>query len=145
MGNSRRDFFALLVLAAIVVAQGFYAAKLNVDFYKEHIPFFDSCSYTNQLAIVAAKTRRLGLVAGVKDSLSGEEGRNVALPFLEVNLLSTIAQPSRVMAVWLQSLWMMPLALSLYWYFARYRKIERWVALFLVLPFISFARIYDWN
>ncbi len=145
MRSSRRDLWALLTLGAITVAQGFYAAKLNVDFYKQHAPFFDSCSYTNQLAIVASKTHSLGLLGGIKDSLSGDEGRNVALPFLEVNLLALITGPTRVMGVWLQSVWMTALALSLYWYFARYRKMDRWLAILLALPFVSFGRVYDWN
>ena len=138
MRTSRWD---LLLLAAISVAQGFYATKLNVDFYKEHTPFFDSCSYTNQLAVVASKTRNLGFGAGVRESLSG----NVALPFLEVNLLAKFIPPSRIMGIWLQSVWMMALALSVYWYLARYRGLDRWLAILLTLPFISFARVYDWN
>ena len=64
MWNFRRDLFALLILAAITIAQGFYAVKLNADFYKVHAPFFDSCSYGNQLAIVAYRTRSLGLLGG---------------------------------------------------------------------------------
>src|ERR1700733_13692616 len=138
MFTMRRDLIALAALAAITIAQGFYAAKLNVDFYKEHTPFFDSCSYTNQLAIIGSKTRSMGFFRAVQDSLSGEEGRNVALPYLEVNLLAPIVAPTRVMGVWLQSVWMMALALSLYWYFARYRALDRWLAILLVLPFISF-------
>jgi hypothetical protein len=145
MWNLRRDLFALLILAAITIAQGFYASKLNVDFYKEHAPFFDSCSYGNQFAIVAYRARSLGFLAGIKDSLSGDEGRNVSLPFLEATLLAPLVAPSRVMQVWLQSIWMVALALSLYWYFARYRLVNRWIAILLALPFISFARIYDWN
>ena len=141
MRNFRQDVFALLILAAITIGQGFYAAKLNVDFYKEHAPFFDSCSYANQLAIVAAETRSSGLALGIKNSLSG----NVALPFLEMNLLANAGQPSRVTGVWLQSVWMIVLALSLYWYFARYRMVQPWLAVLLTLPFISFARVYDWN
>lgn len=97
MITMRRDVFALGALAAITIGQGFYASKLNVDFYKEHTPFFDSCSYTKQLAIVASKTRALGFGAGVQESLSG----NVALPFLEATLISKFVKPTRVMAVWL--------------------------------------------
>jgi hypothetical protein len=145
MLTMRRDLIALAALAAITIAQGFYAARLNVDFYKEHTPFFDSCSYTNQLAIIGSKTRSLGFFRAVQDSLSGDEGRNVALPYLEVNLLAPFVVPTRAMGVWLQSVWMMALALSLYWYFARYRALDRWLAILLALPFISFARVYDWN
>jgi hypothetical protein len=141
MLTSRRDLIAVLALTAITIAQGFYAAKLNVDFYKQHTPFFDSCSYTKQLAIVSSKTRRLGFGAGVRESLSG----NVALPFLEATLISKLVAPSRVMGVWLQAVWMIALALSLYWYFAHYRNMDRWLAVLLALPFVSFARVYDWN
>lgn len=137
----RRDLFALTLLAAIGIAQGFYAVKLNTDFYKQHTPFFDSCSYTNQLAVVAGKTRILGFGAGIKESLSG----NVALPFLEENLVTKMIPPSRAMGVWLQSIWMIALLLSVYWYFARYRGMDRWLAVLLALPFISFGRVYDWN
>ena len=141
MFTSRRDLFALLALAAITIAQGFYAARINVEFYRQHAPFFDSCSYTKQLAIVTSKTRRLGYGAGISESLAG----NVALPFLEATALAKLVMPSRVMAVWLQSIWMIALALSLYWYLAHYRKVDRWLAILLALPFISFARVYDWN
>jgi hypothetical protein len=141
MPNLRRDLIAILALTAITLAQGFYAAKLNVDFYKQHTPFFDSCSYSKQLAIVVSKTRRLGFAEGVKESLSG----NVALPFLEATLVGKWIAPSRVMGVWLQSIWLIVLALSLYWYFAHYRHLDRWLAVLLALPFVSFARIYDWN
>jgi hypothetical protein len=134
----RRDLAALLIVAALMIAQGFYAAKLNVDFYKERTPFFDSCSYMCQLAIVASKTQRLGFGAGIRESLSG----NVALPFLEDTLISKFVTPTRVVGVWLQAVWMMALALSLYWYFARFRKVDRWLAILLTLPFVSFARVY---
>jgi len=137
----RRHLFALLILAAIMIAEGFYAAKQNVDFYKEHIPFFDSSSYTKQLAIIISGTRRLGFASGIRQSLSG----NVALPFLEATLIAKFVKPSRVMGVWLQDVWLTALALSLYWYFAHYRKMDRWLAILLALPFVSFARIYDWN
>jgi hypothetical protein len=141
MFKMRRDFVPLAALAAITIAQGFYAVKLNADFYKEHTPFFDSCSYSKQLAIVASKTRRLGFGEGIRESLSG----NVALPFLEATVISKVVAPSRAMGVWLQSLWMIALALSLYCYFALYRKIDPWLAVLFALPFVSFARVYDWN
>lgn len=137
----RRHLFALLLLAAIMIAQGFYAAKQNVDFYKLHLPFFDSSSYTNQLAIDVYQARAQGLGAGIQRSLSG----NVALPFLEATLLAKFVKPSRVMGVWLQDVWLIALGLSLYWYFAQYRKMDRWLAMLLAVPFVSFARIYDWN
>jgi hypothetical protein len=141
MAISRRDLFALLLLATLAIGQGGYSVELNAEFYKVHSPFFDSCSYTKQLAIVIAKTRLQGIDAGIRESLSG----NVALPFLEATLMARWLEPSRAMAVWLQAVWMIALALSCYCYFAYYRKLDRWLAFLLALPFISFARVYDWN
>src|ERR1700691_3094558 len=141
MLTMRRDLFALAVLCAITIGQGFYACKLNVDFYKEHTPFFDSCSYTKQLAIVASKTRRLGFGEGIRESLAG----NVALPFLEMTLIAKMVWPTRLTGVWLQAIWMIALALSVYWYLAHYRRIDRWLAILMALPFVSFARVYDWD
>ena len=65
--------------------------------------------------------------------------------FSRATLLAPIVAPSRIMQVWLQSVWMVALALSLYWYFARYRRHDPSLAILLVLPFISFPRIYDWT
>ncbi len=137
----RRHLVALLILAALMMAQGFYATRQNADFYKQHVPFFDSSSYTKQLAIITYETRRLGFATGIRHSLSG----NVALPFLEATLIAKFVKPSRSMGVWLQDVWLIALGLSLYWYFAHYRKMDRWLAILLALPFVSFARIYDWN
>ena len=121
--------------------QVFFAVHLNREFYREHAPFFDSCAYSIQMVQVARLTQSDGVAAGIKSALSG----NVALPFLETVAASTVGLPDRTFGIWLQWIWLVALALSLYWYLKRYRGASPTVALCLVLPLISFSRIYDWN
>ncbi len=124
-----------------MLLEGLYAVKLNADFYREHIPFFDSCSYNNQLASIWAIERSSGIAGGIEHALQG----NVALPWLETAVLAPFVMPSRFIGVWLQWVWLWLLALSLFWYFTGYRNSNPFLAVCLTLPFVSFARIYDWN
>ena len=130
-----------LVLALLVLLLGFYAVKLNADFYRLHVPFFDSCSYTGQLAAIMAKARSEGLMAAAGDALHG----NVALPWLEAAAVARFTAPSRALGIWLQWPWLALLAFSLYWYFTQYRNLSPVFAVCFTLPFVSFARIFDWN
>ena len=141
MSALRSNALALLAIVGVTLLQGLYAVKLNTDFYRVHAPFYDSCSYTNQLADVAVVARTEGVAAGIKRSLSG----NVALPWLEMTALARIVEPSRRLGVWLQSAWLTLLALSIYWYLIRYRAIPSWLGFCLTMPFISFSQIYVWN
>jgi hypothetical protein len=139
--SMRSSAVALAAIVGVMLLQALYAMHLNADFYKDHAPFYDSCSYTKQLADIAFTTRAQGFRAGIKRSLSG----NVALPWLEMTVLANFVEPSRYLGIWLQSVWLTLLALSVYWYLARYRGVQAWLAFCLTLPFISFARIYYWN
>jgi hypothetical protein len=141
MSVSRESAAALAAVAGVMLLQGLYAMKLNADFYKVHAPFYDSCSYTNELADVACTVRTEGFGSGVKKSLSG----NVALPWLEMTVLAKIFTPSRYLAIWLQVVWFALLALSICWYLIRYRGVPVWLGFCLTLPFVSFARVYEWN
>jgi len=139
--STRSHALALVAIVGVMLLQALYAVRLNADFYKDHAPFYDSCSYTNQLADIAFVARTEGFRSGIKASLSG----NVALPWLEMTALAKVAEPSRFLGVWLQSLWLTLLALSVYWYLVRYRAVPAWLGFCLTLPFVSFARIYYWN
>jgi hypothetical protein len=141
MSLSRNNAAALLAIAGLMVLQAGYAMKLNRDFYLVHAPFYDSCGYTNQLADIASTARAEGFGAGIRDSLHG----NVALPWLEMTTLAKIVAPSRYLAIWLQTVWLALLAFSIYWYLVRYRGAPVWLGLCLTLPFVSFARVYEWN
>jgi hypothetical protein len=141
MSISKSNAAALVAIVGIMLIQAFYAMKLNQDFYREHAPFYDSCSYTNQLADIACTVRVQGFRSGIKKSLAG----NVALPWLEMTALAKILAPSRYLAIWLQTVWLSLLALSVCWYLIRYRGAPVWLAFCLTLPFVSFSRVYEWN
>lgn len=132
---------ALAAVFLVLLAQAFYAVKLNHDFYRVHAPFYDSCSYANELAAINSVARSDGFSAGVKAGLGG----TVVLPWLEMAALAQVITPSRSIGVWLQWVWLVGLALSLAWYFIRYRHADPWLAACLSLPFVSFARVYDWS
>ena len=127
---SKNSAAALLAIVGVMLLQALYAVKLNRDFYQKHAPFYDSCSYTNQLAEIAATTRTDGFAAGIKRSLS----KNVALPWLEMTALAKIFPASRALGVWLQAVWLALLALSIDWYLVRYRGVPVWLG---VLPDIA--------
>jgi hypothetical protein len=131
----------LLVLALIVFLEGCYATRLNADFYRDHIPFFDSCSYTSQLASIWSIERSAGIGGAIHEAFQ----ETVALPWLEAAMLAPFLQPSRFVGVWLQWLWLALLAFSLFWYFTQYKRADSFLAICLTLPFVSFARVYDWN
>jgi hypothetical protein len=141
MSVSKNNAAALLAIACVMLIQALYAMKLNTDFYRQHAPFYDSCSYANELAEVAGTVRMEGFTAGIKRSLSG----NVALPWLEMTALAKLLMPSRYLGIWLQTVWLAWLALSIEWYLVRYRGVPVWLGFCLTLPFVSFARIYEWN
>src|SRR3982750_933059 len=95
---------ALGLLVILLVLEGLYAVRLNTHFYIEHAPFFDSCSYTNQLAEIHTTARTNGIAAAVKNSLLS---RNVTLPWLETIAVSPFVSPSRQLGVWLQWIWLL--------------------------------------
>lgn len=132
---------ALLLLLAILLAEGFYAVKLNGDFYSEHIPFQDSCSYNNQLAEIMTTARLAGPSAALSSAL---RGRNLALPWIEAIPLGSWLLPSRAIGVWLQWLWLAVLAVSLWRFFVRNRGLSPVQAIGFTLPFVAFESVFHW-
>jgi hypothetical protein len=131
----------LAALCAILAAEGGYAVHLNREFYRQHIPILDSCSYDNYLAVVLNYTHAHGIRAALDNRMAFG---NVALPWLEAMAISRFTGPSRELGVWLQWIWLWALAVSLYWYFTRYRGVPPWRALSITLPFVCFESALHW-
>jgi hypothetical protein len=125
----------------ILLAQGIYAVHLQTSFYRRHGPFYDSVAYMNRMAEFHEVFTRQGFGAALKE-LSYD---TILLPYLEVALVSPLAGPSRALGVWLQSFWLMVLALSIFYYLWRYRGASSALAVCLTLPFVSFRGIYQYN
>jgi hypothetical protein len=135
----------LWILILVVLALGLYSSWLNHEFYLSHSPFFDSAAYTNYLARVYGSTR----IDSVKDGLDvALDASTAPLPGLEtlVLALARVPIPSfRQLGVWLQVIWLIPLALSLYFYWSDERQRGTWASLLLTLPFLCFSAVFFWN
>ena len=70
------------------------------------------------------------------------------LPGLEAWLLALLHVPvssTRQLGVWLQVIWLMSLAVTLYLYWLQDRRCGSWVSALLTLPFLFFAGIFNFN
>ena len=124
----------------MVLVLGGYASWLNHQFYLRQAPFFDSASYTNYLARVMGATR----IDSVKDGLAvALEGSTAPLPGLEAWLLALLHVPVsslRQLGVWMQVVWLLALAMSLYFYWLNDRRRGPWASVLSVASFPGVRR-----
>ncbi len=143
MGNwlRRRRWLILgwAFLAGVVGVQGLYAGFLNRSYYASLGPFYDSVSYLNRLAEIMWIAREQGVAAALRGATAPA---NVMLPYLEAALLGVLLAPSRILAIWLQEVWILALACSLLWYLHRLRGVPLLAATAFTLPFFNFATVY---
>ncbi len=135
----------LCLLIAVVLALGLYASWLNHQFYLSQGPFFDSAAYTNYLARVIGATQLDGLKDGLYVAL---DATTSPLPGLEAILLALLhvhISSMRQLGVWLQVIWLLALAVSLFLYWSQDRKRGTWTSVLLTLPFLFFAGIFNYN
>lgn len=128
-----------------VLALGVYASWLNRQYYSTQAPFFDSAAYTNYLARIVGTTQITGAREGLAVAL---EATTAPLPGLETWLLASLHVPIssfRLLGIWLQEIWVLTLALSLYFYWLHGRGRGAWTSALLTLPFLSFAGIFHFN
>ena len=140
--RSQSPFFCLIL---VVVLLGVYASWLNRDFYRHEAPFFDSASYTNYLAWVMGTTRLNGPARGWEIALV--KG-TAPLYGIEAFLLSAAHVPvssPRQLGVWLQAIWVLALAVSLFFYWTKARGCGPWPAMVLTLPFLTIAAVFHYN
>jgi hypothetical protein len=135
----------LCVLILAVLALGGYASWLNHQFYLRQAPFFDSASYTNYLARVMGATQMDSVKDGFEVAL---EASTAPLPGLEAWLLAMLHVPVtslRQLGVGMQVLWLLALALSLYFYWLHDRLRGPWTSVLLTLPFLSFGAVFHYD
>ena len=135
----------LCTLVVVVLALGGYASWLNHQFYLRQGPYFDSAAYTNYLARVMGATQLDSLQDGLYVAL---DATTSPLPGLEAMLLVLLHVPvfsTRQLGVWLQVIWLLALAVSLYLYWLQDRHRGPWASVLLSLPFLCFAGIFNFN
>jgi hypothetical protein len=118
-----------------------YASWLNSLYYQANGPFYDSISYLDQLFRTWEASRDQGLIAGLQKSMDG----TTCLPFVFIPPLADCVEPTRTLAIALQSPWIFLLYASLAWLFIRHRGAGLAMGLILPLPFVSIAGIYHYN
>lgn len=137
-----REYAGAALLVALVLIEGLFAAAMQRAFYEHSGPFFDSLGYFNQMAVVWSEMRNHGLLAALR---SGWSGGTVILPWIETAFLAPAVPLTRELAVWLQSIWVLALALSIYHYLVRWRGISVLPAVCLTLPFLGFRTMFYYN
>lgn len=131
---------ALLLFATALIA--LYAVALNVIFYSEFGPFYDSMSYLNRMARVMAESAREGVVAGIR---AAAVGGTVFLPFLEAVPLASFSKPARWHAVLIQFPWMTAYVVSGYFYFRCCVGQRAVPAICLSISLICFSAVVFFN
>jgi hypothetical protein len=135
----------LFIVILLVLGLGGYASWLNHQFYLRQVPFFDSAAYTNYLARVMGAAQ----LDSFKDGLSvALDATTAPLPGLEALLLAVLHIPvssPRQLGVWLQVIWLLALAVSLYLYWMQDRRRGTWASILLTLPFLFFAGAFNFN
>ncbi len=128
----------LIIFEILLVAR--YCCVLQSQYYTHNGPFFDSVSYYNMLAQIYSASCSTGLRAGFQDF----PGRTVFLPWPEVALIAQFRPLSRSLGIWLQAVWLLPLALSLLWYQIVKRKRDVLSAIAVTIPFFGFRAIFHY-
>jgi hypothetical protein len=139
--DAGRSITGPLVLAGCVLAVTVYSVFLQRIFYKYNFPFYDSLSYQTHLYKTIVAVKNHGLCSGL---LSALKHSTVALPWIQASILGLAVPPSRMLAVFIQSVWLAALCFSLYHYF-RLKKLPVALALALTLPFLAPQCMFMFN
>jgi hypothetical protein len=129
----------LIVLQILFVTR--YCCMLQSQYYTHNGPFFDSVSYYNILAQIYSASRLHGPLVGFQDF----PGRTSLLPWAEVGFIAQFRPLSRSLGIWLQAIWLLPLALSLLWYQIVKRNLDVLTAVAATIPFFGFRAIFHYD
>lgn len=137
---------ALGGLIAIVLMLYGSAIILNKQFYKTYSPFYDSAAYHNYVATVVGVFETQGTFAALRYAL---DANTAPLPGLETAVLARLgwvtSPVSRLLGIQLQTIWVMALAIALYFYWFGFRRASAWLAVALSLPFVMFTGLFNFN
>ena len=136
LGNAARtSVIPTAALVIITAALGIYAVALNRILYATHGPFYDSLSYSLELARVYGLVHERGLgnaLFSIVDIRS-----TVFLPWVEACFFAPLLALRRDLFVYLQLPWLLLLGLAAYSYFLRRIRATPLLALAFCLPLMS--------
>ncbi|HCF30358.1 MAG TPA: hypothetical protein DEV81_24885 [Cyanobacteria bacterium UBA11049] len=88
--------------------------------------------------------RRDGLWDSLKQAVLSGPSTSI-LPFIEAAFLGLFFEPARAIGVWLQTIWLGALGLSIFFYFRKFNGSNLWLAIAFTLPFLGIAAIWQYN
>ena len=128
------------------VLLGFYCCELNQQLYQHQNPFFDSLSYYESLFRVMTVSDTEGLSSGL------EEGcfhyTTVCLPFIFAAAIGDWVEPTRLVGVWIQVIYLALFQISLFYYLTRIKRLQHPTATLGCLTFLATACLFffqRWN
>lgn len=128
-----------LAVATASVAICIHAVALNLLYYANHGPFYDSMVYLNHLAALMGQARSSGLQSALHSAWNSS---TVVLPWLEGILLAPFFEPSRPLGVWLQAPWVLSLSLAAALYFRNHSNYSYFVAGSFAVALVAFNGIF---
>jgi hypothetical protein len=133
----------IAVIAIVAFAIGLYARFLNHLFYATHGPFYDSLSYSLNLAALYWRIQEWGLAAGISHAVMVDS--TVFLPWIEACFLALVSDLRRDMFVWLQLPWLFVLGAAAYRYFSSNADCSPSLAICLSVPLMAINGIFVFN
>ena len=125
------------------VLLGFYCCELNQQLYQHQNPFFDSLSYYESLFRVMTVSDTEGLSSGL------EEGcfhyTTVCLPFIFAAAIGDWVEPTRLVGVWIQVIYLALFQISLFYYLTRIKRLQHPTATLGCLTFLATACLFFSN
>ncbi len=142
-GSRFRFKIAALLIAFFCVAMGCYFCSMQDLYYSHYQPFFDSLGYYDQVHAVMTTGQQEGFAASLTHAMNS--GSTVFMPYFIASLLSMVVEPSRNIGVWMQSIELGILLVSVLYYFYKVKKIDPLPGLLLLVPFVLTTCLYRNN
>ena len=142
--KSNRGFFAATsIIVLFCLTMGFYFCSIQNLYYSHYQPFFDSLGYYDQMHAVIMTGQQEGWAAAIYHAF--DSGTTVFLPYLVASLIWPFFEPSRNIGVWIQTVELGLLMVSVLYYFQRIKHINPLPALVLLVPFALTTCLYRNN
>jgi hypothetical protein len=131
------------VVLLLCLLQAFLCVFLCVQFYKTNGPFYDSLSYHLTLASIVNKAQSEGVLSALRLALHGS---TIFLPMATGAVIGPfVGGLHRSLGVWVQFPWVVALVLSVRHCLIAWLKMDKVVATFASLLFISIHAVYFFN
>ncbi|OYP37907.1 hypothetical protein [Rhodopirellula sp. MGV] len=133
----------LVPIAFVCFLVGAFCSQLNIELYQHMNPFYDSIDYHHLMHAAVVETQTNGIVSGVQ--LVWNSGSTVLMPFLIGILVGVFAEPSRLIGVWIQMIYLFAFLGCLSWYLQRFQKTSLSTAGLVCFAFLACDCLYGAN